>query len=199
MRAHTSRSRSADGAYLSAQDEHALTEMSFASVGLSWTPDKFQAHISAIPSLKWATSITLHHTAIPSLAQRPDGLSPQHIRNLRHFYSNVNRWSAGPHLFVDDRRIHGMTPLTQRGVHAVSFNRNSIGIEVLGNYDLEDPTSGRGLECWKNAAFVTAALMQRFGIRTFNFHRDDPRTRKSCPGARVKREWFTNLLNSSIL
>ena len=36
--------------------------------------------------------------------------------------------------------------MTAHGVHAVSFNSTGVGIEMLGNYDIEDPRTGRGLQ-----------------------------------------------------
>ena len=75
----------------------------------------------------------MHHTAAPSLAQRPRGLTIQHIRNIQNYYQSQLGWSSGPHLFIDDDQIFGMSSLERRGIHAVSFNRTHIGIEVLGN------------------------------------------------------------------
>lgn len=167
--------------------------MSFANVGKSWKVDEFKSYLKTLTPPAWAKAVTLHHTASPSLKIRPNGLTDQHVINLRDFYKNEKGWSAGPHLFVDDYRIMGMTPLTEKGVHAVSFNSTSIGIEVLGDYGEEDPHSGRGLECWENAFAATAALLEWLGIepssKTVQFHRDDPATSKSCPGDKVRKDW----------
>ena len=95
---------------------------------------------------------------------RPHGLKVQHIRNIRDYYENTKGWSSGPHLFTDEDQIWGMCPFSEKGVHARSFNSHSVGIEVLGNYDLEDPHSGRGLACWKLAAATGAAVLARLGI-----------------------------------
>ncbi len=95
-----------------------------------------------------------------------------------------------------------MTPLHVPGIHAVSFNRNSIGIEILGEYDTEDPCSGRGLECMKIAAATAKVLFEWLDIPvnadTLKFHRDDPKTSKTCPGKKVKKDWFISLVQSSV-
>jgi len=57
------------------------------------------------------------------------------IANIRDYYKNDLLWSAGPHLFIDEDEIYGMCDLRKKGVHAVSFNKTAIGIEVLGDYD----------------------------------------------------------------
>ena len=46
-------------------------------------------------------------------------------------YKNTLGWSAGPHLFTDEDQIWGMCDFSKKGVHAVSFNKRAIGIEVL--------------------------------------------------------------------
>lgn len=170
----------------------------FANVGLTWTAAEFAAYLAKVQRPAWAKAVCVHHTASPSLAQRPAGITAQHIRNIRDFYRDEKGWSAGPHLFVDDRQILGMTPLVQPGVHARSFNASAIGIEVLGDYDIESPFTGRGQIAWRHAAIATRALLDWLQLpateHTVLFHRDDPKTTKTCPGTLVQKPWFLALL-----
>ena len=172
--------------------------MSYGNVGRTWTPRTFRDYLGTLTRPAWAKSVTLHHTAAPSLAQRPGGLTAQHMVNLRNYYEKQLGWSRGPHLFTDEDEIHGMTPLTLKGTHAVSFNGSSIGIEALGNYDSEDPKTGRGLAVWQTTAQATLALLDWLGLeptsRTVLFHRDDPRTSKTCPGTKVDKDWVLDLM-----
>ena len=176
--------------------------MSYANVGRVWTAESFKEYLSALKKPSYPKSITIHHTGAPSLAQRKSGLTIQHIHNIQSFYQSLG-WNRGPHLFVDEDQIFGMTPLGTPGIHAVSFNRNSIGIEVLGDYDSEDPLNGRGLQCMKNAAAATRALLQWLDLptndKTVLFHRDDPKTSKTCPGKKVTKEWFLGLVKTAEL
>jgi hypothetical protein len=172
--------------------------MSFNDVGKVQTFNEFAKTLQAKRPPAWATSITLHHTASPSLTQRPGGFTIKHIENMRDFYRSLG-WRRGPHLFIDEDQIWHMTPLMERGVHAVSFNSRAIGIEVLGDYDDEDPFTGRGLQCWHLAAKTTALLLNWLGAEmnesTILFHRDDPKTSKTCPGSKIKKDWFFNLIS----
>lgn len=161
------------------------------------TREALRGHLATL-DLSWVRGITMHHTGYPDLAMRPQGLTEQHIRNLQDYYRNELRWSAGPHLFVDDQHgAWGLSPLDARGVHAVSFNATHIGIEVLGNYDRDDPSNGRGLYCWRNAAWVVAAILTAtgLGVGAINGHRDDPKTSKSCPGSKVGIPWFQAIVS----
>ena len=177
--------------------------MSFANTGKVWTLDSFKDYLKTVSlgDKPWFRAVCLHHTAAPSLHQRPDGLLVRHLENMRSYYQNELRWRSGPHLFIDDDQVWGMTPLTVRGVHAASFNSYSIGIEVLGDYDNEDPKKGRGLKCWETAAAATKMILDWAKLpandKTVLFHRDDPRTTKTCPGGKVGKAWVLDLIKKS--
>jgi hypothetical protein len=175
--------------------------MSYANVGKVWTVESFKEYLKGIKRPAYVKSVTIHHTGAPSLGQRPKGLLAQHILNIQSYYESLG-WNRGPHLFIDDDQIFGMTPLSIPGIHAVSFNRSSIGIEILGEYDTEDPYTGRGLACMKNAAAAAKAIFEWLDMPvnedTLKFHRDDPKTSKSCPGTKVKKDWFISLMQSSV-
>lgn len=177
--------------------------MGYENVGRVWTPNSLKEYLGTINKPSWCKAVTLHHTGAPSLAQRKDGLRREHIDNICHYYKNKMRWSAGPHLFTDEDQIWGMSDLRKQGVHAVSFNSMSIGIEVLGDYNTEDPGSGRGLACWQTTAAATKVLLDWLGLkaneRTVLFHRDDPKTTKTCPGSKVKKEWVLKLINEATI
>jgi len=172
--------------------------MGYENVGRVWTSGSLAQYLATIKKPVWCEAVTLHHTAEPSLAQRPNGLLIKHIENIRDWYITDKGWSAGPHLFIDEDQIFGMCDLRKKGVHAVSFNKSAIGIEVLGNYESEDPKKGRGLACWKNAAAAARVLLDWLDLdaneETILFHRDDPTTKKSCPGAKVKKDWVLGLI-----
>jgi hypothetical protein len=173
--------------------------MSYANVGKVWSVTSFDEYLQSIEKPSWCKGVCLHHTAAPSLAMRPQGLLSQHIRNMESFYKEKG-WSAGPHFFTDENEIFGMTPPTVKGIHAVSFNSSTIGIEVLGDYDTEFHDRGRGLECWKTAAVATAQLLHWLNLapnyNTVLFHRDDPKTSKTCPGQRVQKPWVLDLIKA---
>jgi hypothetical protein len=173
--------------------------MSFDNVGRVWTRESLRAYLKTIKNSHGFKGVCIHHTAEPSLAMRLGGLTVQHIENMQWGYQNNLGWSRGPHLFTDENQCFGMTPLTMRGNHAVSFNNTHIGVEMLGNFDREDPKSGRGLEVCTFTAGIVYELLDWLGVeanaQTVRFHRDDPQTRKSCPGRLVQKDWFLDLVD----
>ncbi len=164
-------------------------------IGKPFSASEFPAYLETVKPGWSPTLIVVHHCAAPSLAQRPNGFTSQHMLNLQDFYEDKG-WSAGPHLFTDEDQIWTFSPLSARGVHAVSFNRNGIGIEMLGDYDTEDPWTGRGLQVLTTTCRAIKALQKKFGIPDtgIRFHRDDPRTNKTCPGRKIQKQQFLDFL-----
>lgn len=157
-------------------------------VGKSFTPTEFEAYVHTLSWNKWRPSfIVLHNMAIPSLAQRPDGLTAQHIKGLEVFYRDTQKWSAGPHLFVDDKQIWVFTPLTTPGVHSPSWNSMAIGIEMLGDFATESFSEGRGLAVRNNVTQAIASISHVLGIdpSTMKLHKEDKKTTHICPGKNV--------------
>ena len=175
--------------------------MSFNNTGKVWSVDAFAQYLKTIKPPAWAKAVCLHHTSSPTLNQRPNGFLAQHLENLKDYYSRQLGWHGAPHLFIDEDQAWGMNPLTETGVHASSFNRLAIGIEVLGDYDNEEPTKGRGLQCWQTATAITKLLLDWLSLpvndKTVLFHRDDPKTTKTCPGGKVGKAWVINLIKNS--
>lgn len=175
--------------------------MSIPFVGKRFTPAGFVAYVNGLDwSGGWKGQFpVLHHTAAPSLATRPNGLTDQHLRNLLDYYQNQLKWSGAPHLFIDDQEdgIIAFQRLDRRGVHAKSFNASGWGIEMLGDYDVEDPTSGRGAKVLNNAAHALHTLLgvNNGELSDIRFHRDDPQTSKTCPGSKVSKALVTRLVS----
>ena len=159
-------------------------------VGLSFTADEFDIYCHSLQWMQWRPSfIVLHNTASPNLSQRPRGFTSQHIQNLVSFYRDTNHWSAGPHLFIDDKQIWIFTPLTMSGVHSPSWNKLALGIEMLGNYATDSFTTARGLAVQQNAIAAMATLCAVIGLNPdgIRLHKEDPRTTHDCPGKNVKK------------
>jgi len=171
--------------------------MSFKNVGKIWSPKSLEADLAKIAPPKWAKYVVFHHTYYPDLKIRPNGFTVQHIRNIQYGYQKKD-WSSGPAYFIDENEIFGMTPPTEFQIHCPLFNHNSVSMEVLGNYDKEDPFTGRGLSCWKTAAKTGLILLKWLKLpikeSSIKFHNDDPDTDKTCPGTKIKKDWVFNLI-----
>ncbi len=60
---------------------------------------------------------------------------------------------------------------------------------MLGDYETESFTSGRGLNVRRNTVAALATLCAILGIEshTMRLHREDPLTTHACPGKNVRK------------
>lgn len=120
------------------------------------------------------------------------------MRNLEHYYRDIQGWSGGPHLFVDDLKIWAFTPLTVPGVHTPSWNSISWGVEMVGDYSAEP----FGEHVRDNTVKALATLHAAIGLdsHTLRFHKDDPRTtHRDCPGKHVNKEDMIQRIHDEIV
>jgi hypothetical protein len=159
-------------------------------VAKSFTPEAFARYCRTLQWTAWRPAfIVLHNTETPSLAQCPDGLTLPHLLHFESYYRDTMQWSAGPHLFIDDRQIWVFTALTESGIHSPSWNKVSLGVEMLGDYAQEAFDSGRGLAVQRNTIGALAILSTLLDIdcHTMRIHREDPLTTHRCPGKNVSK------------
>lgn len=201
----------------------------FAYIGKGLSLDAFHAYVQtyrfgSVPP----DYVVLHHTAIPSAswAKYPTGavwdaheagMHEQQIYDKRkrqldalmRYYCDTLGWSAGPHLFIDERYIWLFTPMYEVGVHAKQGNsyrdrsrrlHYSIGIEVLGYYEevVWPPAVAA------NVAGAIAVLAKR--LRSFGYI-DKPWAggvgshrmygKPQCPGARIAPSYYMPILKAA--
>jgi hypothetical protein len=163
-------------------------------VNRAFTPDDFAHYVDTLSFNAWEPEfVVLHNTAAPTLAQWIAGPTTpqQRILNLEAFYRDTQGWSAGPHLFIDNRLIWVFTPLTTSGVHSPSWNHVAWGVEMVGDYSREAFDRGPGANVAENTVRALATLHTVMGLEpeTLRFHKEDTRTtHKNCPGANVDKD-----------
>lgn len=166
-------------------------------VGIAFSQVDFDAYCKSLNWTAWRPNfIAIHNTAVPSLAQRPNGFTRTHIDNLVGYYRDKKKWRAGPHLFIDDKQIWVFTPLTTTGRHSPGWNNVAIGVEMLGDYATEAFNAGRGLQVRRNAVAAVASISRRLGLEpdTIRLHKEDPLTDHDCPGKNVvKADFITDV------
>lgn len=158
------------------------------------TPDQFREHVAQLDFTSWRPiGIVWHNTAEPNLRRWHDFPRLHWMTGLESYYKGLG-WNGGPHLFCDDGSdgIGLFNPLNRRGTHSPSFNAQYIGIEHVGDYNVEDDDTGAGLKVKTNGIIATAILCARLGIPVdgdhIKLHKEDPRTDHDCPGKNMARD-----------
>ena len=164
-------------------------------VGKAFTAEEFDNYCRSLKWDKWRPSFIVLHNTGTLLKHRPKGMTAQKIRDNEARYRDEKKWSAGPHLFIDDNKIWVFTPLTVQGVHSPTWNKTALGFEMIGNYDHDDFMTGRGLLVQKNAIAAIASVSTRLGIDpdTMKLHKEDKATSHTdCPGKAVDKQFVIN-------
>jgi len=155
-------------------------------VGERFTPPEFARYVDGLNLSKWQPDfVVLHNTWLPHLSAWGTVTGETRMRNLARYYASKG-WRAGPHLFIADDFIWIFSPLTAPGTHSPSFNSQSWGVEVVGDYDVESFSGG----VRSNTIAALATLHNRAGIdpASLKLHRDDPGTsHHGCPGRGIVR------------
>lgn len=174
--------------------------MSIPIVGKCFgTARELLAYLEGVQFGAWRPRyVVMHHTGAPDLATwrgwqtraRPV-TDEQWMQNLKGYYESLG-WSRAPQFFFTPSHFCVLSLPTVRGTHAVSFNANSWGVECVGDFDRE-PFDGAVRDRYVEglAALHIAAGLQivpfENSVRGLHFHRDDPQTRKTCPGKNVNK------------
>jgi hypothetical protein len=167
-------------------------------VGRSFKVKDFADYVGALSFTDWRPQfVVLHNTSRPRLSQWHSKPGEQRMLNLQSYYRDEKKWSAGPHLFVADDLIWVFTPLTTSGIHSPSWNGISWGVEMVGDYEIEqfDP------RVRDNTVQALSILHTWRGIDpdTLRFHKEDPKTgHKNCPGKHVDKNEIIRRVHQQI-
>lgn len=175
------------------------------------TADQFLDYLNSIKFGAWRPRfVTMHHTGSPNLAvwrgwqtRAKPVTDEQWMKNLAAYYGNEMHWSAGPHFFFTPAHFCVLSLPDRKGVHAVSFNALSWGVECVGDFDAESFTPeianryAEGLACLHVATGMSPGPYA-YQQRGLHFHRDDPKTSKTCPGKKVGKEFMIKLVQQHI-
>jgi hypothetical protein len=126
------------------------------------------------PLTDWLNTLVVHHSALEYL-DGPREIQRLHI--LQNGYADV-----GYHFFVDGLgQLYEGRPLNERGAHTGGYNTGTVGICLLGNFDVIEPV----LAQLNTLRQVAVYLRDTVGITYLAGHRDFQPEATVCPGANL--------------
>lgn len=154
---------------------------------------------------------TLHNTGVPSLKQYLAwGATPQERwgSNLNAYYRKLG-WHSGVHLVACPDYIWNLCDLRQDGVSVSCWNHKTIGIEMVGNYEIgaDDPLTGEGAKVINNAVWALSVLAKKMnwnldkvviGVEGLHFHKECPQDGHPCPGSLVNKNEIIRLVQEQV-
>lgn len=146
-----------------------------------------------------ANFVVTHNTSSPTQKlfrewhSRANWTFEQWLKNLASYYAGMG-WNGCPHLFVGYDRIGVVNDLAYPGTHSPSWNKFSLGVETVGEFENEPFNDG----VKANLVAALAILHSRFGlnpsdyklgVRGLHFHKEDKNTtHTSCPGKNLVKK-----------
>jgi hypothetical protein len=171
--------------------------MSFLAEPKGYTPTEFAAFVESLEWNGWRPKfVTLHNTAVPTLAEWLDSghAAQQRIEGQRHYERDILHWHSGVHLFVAPNLIWNLCDLSDAGVSVSCWNHLTLGIEMIGDFATEAFDAGPGAQVRDNAVAAMAILHRKLGLRPdryrvgvsgLHFHKECSRDHHDCPGRNV--------------
>jgi len=143
--------------------------------------DQLAERLKRVRVTRSIKEIVLHHTWSPTAAQYKGRATWEAIRQ---YHIQKRGWSdIGYHYGVGpDGSYWLLRPVEKAGAHVQNRNAHTIGVALVGNFDLEDPEA-HGLPA---AARLVRVLLEHFALKPENirFHREFQN--KTCPGMRIE-------------
>lgn len=124
--------------------------------------------------------ITIHHDGMPPTTLNNSSRVAARIEQIRQSHVGGRGWAdIGYHYIVDPQgRVWEGRALRYQGAHVKDQNENNLGILVLGNFDVQTPSSSALASLDK---FVVTQ-MQRYNISLSNVRTHQERDQTACPG-----------------
>ncbi len=143
---------------------------------------------------RW-THIIVHHTEDPNVRDAEGNLISKHFTpEVTVYHREVRGWKEGLgyHFTIEaDGTVYegGRWMRQLDGAHTKDMNHCSIGVAMMGNFDIYDPTP----EQFASLLNLLKELVKRFDIDPDNVQPHRAYSPKSCPGKRLSDEWFSDI------
>jgi hypothetical protein len=124
--------------------------------------------------------ITFHHSGDPKVFTSSDfSETAHHLESVRAYHRSRNFQDIGYHFAIDRAgRVWQLRSLKYQGQHVRYNNENNVGVVVMGNFDLQDPT-----EAQKKAILSFGIILRKqfkLPIKRVYTHQEIVST--DCPG-----------------
>ena len=124
--------------------------------------------------------ITVHHEGMPDpIRFTARGLTAEHLDMVRRSHRNRGWADIGYHFIIDRAgRAWEGRPLRYQGAHVKDHNEHNIGVMVLGNFDIQQPTHAQ-LTTLRD---TVRGLRRHFHVSQGAIHTHQELRPTACPG-----------------
>ena len=133
--------------------------------------------------------IILHHTGVSRSKQKYQAWPVNNYHKSLGFPRSTLGFYGGYHYIIEPtgytiqyKREH------EEGAHTIGHNKDSVGICLVGNFDMEMPTTEQIVSFKK----LVGEIKKRRSIDSVKMHKEMQNFR-TCPGNLITTDWLNNL------
>jgi hypothetical protein len=128
--------------------------------------------------------MTIHHDGMPPKNVRSMGEVRARIEQIRSAHVGDRGWAdIGYHYIIDPAgRIWEGRQIQYQGAHVKDQNENNLGILVMGNFEIQQPTSAQV----QSLDRFVSLQMQRYRMGLSNVRTHQERAPTECPGRNLQ-------------
>ncbi len=128
--------------------------------------------------------ITVHHDGMPPVRIASMAAAATRIEQIRRGHRR-NGWAdIGYHYIVDPQgRVWEGRPITLQGAHVKNQNPHNLGVLVLGNFEIQRPTSAATASVER----FLVEQMHRYRVPLSKVHTHRELAATACPGRNLQR------------
>jgi len=121
--------------------------------------------------------IIIHHTATNRDGTTWEAIERGH-KDRWNFKSAMGMYMGYQYLITSDGKIHQSRLDTEEGAHTRGYNRNSIGISLTGNFEVDQPST----EQLESLDKLLHEKIESYGLKQSDIYGHKDLSRTVCPG-----------------
>jgi hypothetical protein len=136
--------------------------------------------MSRVDPMDGVRLITFHHSGDPKPFTTSDyAETAQHLEYVREYHRSRNFQDIGYHFAIDRAgRVWQLRSLKYQGQHVRYNNEHNIGVVVLGNFDLQAPSTAQK----EKIKIFGQLLRKQYGLPISRVYTHQEIVKTECPG-----------------
>lgn len=152
----------------------------------SWSKAKLEgANVNPMRQIK---HLTIHHEGYREVNFTDAAETVARLQAIQRYHHEELGWADIGYHYIIDRagRVWEGRPLGYQGAHVKAHNPENVGIMVLGNFELQQPSQQQVTSLVAMVNHVAGKY--RLPVREVRTHREWPDQSTRCPGRNLQRQ-----------
>lgn len=140
--------------------------------------------------MRGVSKITVHHEGNVATGLRSQAQVAKRLESIRRYHVEQKGWAdIGYHYVIDPMgRVWECRSIDRQGAHVGGVkNEHNLGVMVMGNFDLQSPTSDQT----KMLDRFLISKMRQYNVRVSTVYTHKELANTECPGTRLQKHMLS--------